>query len=238
MSYILNALRKSEEERQQQNTETLENRIQDKQDSGANPLLIGVVALIIINLCFLLYFSWSFTQEKDHGEKVKTVPSKKQLSIKVKPEKNVISAISDTPEAIQALSIAEQLKNNKVKVRRVQNQQKLAKPKLDITREIKPKQQLQTLTVKKTIAHKVVTAKQKSDFPFLSELDYEFSRKVPNIDINVYVYAKKQQDRFIMVNMKKYQPEQEIAPGITLKEIRINSLVLEYKNKIFQIKRK
>ncbi len=224
MSYILNALRKSEEERQQQNIETLEKRTHGKQDSGANPLLIAVVALIIINLFFLLYFGWSFIKEKDYGEKVKAVIIKKQVPITVKPEKIVTAVISNRPKLFQTLSIAEQVKNNKAKAKVVKKRQKVIKLKLNIA--------------KKTIAHKIITKKQKNDFPFLSELDYEFRRKVPDIDINVYVYAEKQQNRFIMINMKKYQPEQEITPGMILKEIRINSFVIKYKNRVFQIKRK
>jgi len=89
-----------------------------------------------------------------------------------------------------------------------------------------------------TIADEIIVDKQLNDFPFLSELDYEFRRKVPVIDVNVYVYAEKESERFIMIAMKKYSSGQEIVSGLLLKKIRINSLVVEYKNKVFQIKRK
>ena len=89
-----------------------------------------------------------------------------------------------------------------------------------------------------TIAKIDATKNLTEDIPFLSTLDYHFRRSVPALDINVYVYAEKKQDRFIMLEMTKYFSGQEISSGMTLKEIRINSLVVEYKNRSFQIKRK
>ncbi len=73
--------------------------------------------------------------------------------------------------------------------------------------------------------------------PFLSELDYDFRRRVPEIDINVFVYSETEEDRFIMIDMKKYLPGQQIDAGIKLKEIRMNSIVVEYQNRVFQLQR-
>ena len=73
--------------------------------------------------------------------------------------------------------------------------------------------------------------------PFLSELDYEFRRTVPNIKINVFVYSENKKNRFIMVNMTKLVPGNEIIEGMILNEIRMNSIVVDYRNKIFRINR-
>jgi hypothetical protein len=41
-----------------------------------------------------------------------------------------------------------------------------------------------------------------------------------------------------MLGMNKYVIGQDISPGMTLKEIRMKSIVVEYKAKVFQLKRK
>jgi general secretion pathway protein B len=65
----------------------------------------------------------------------------------------------------------------------------------------------------------------------------EFRRNVPNLNINVFVYAKSPEDRFVIIDMKKYRAGQETADGLEIKEIKSNSLVISYQNKTFQIKR-
>jgi general secretion pathway protein B len=73
--------------------------------------------------------------------------------------------------------------------------------------------------------------------PFLSELAYKDRRAIPNVSINVFVYSNKEEERFIMVDMTKYITGQEIKGGMILKEIRKNSVVIEYEDQIFQVKR-
>jgi len=244
MSYILNALRKSEQERQIQNVDTLENRIQDKAENNAKVPSIWLIVLVVFNLLFVLYFGWSYTKEQNKESKVEPVVAEKPIIIKEEPalkiEKEVVEiapAVLEQKEDPQALSIAEQIENKRTKVKLVAKQKKIAelivehKP-LVVLVEKKPKEREQAIINTKAIADK-----QLDDFPFLSKLDYEFRRKVPVIDINVYVYAEKESERFIMIAMKKHSSGQEIASGLLLKQIRINSLVVEYKNKVFQIKR-
>ena len=92
-------------------------------------------------------------------------------------------------------------------------------------------------TAVKVVPKQNTTNNQSDNIPLLSELSYEFRRTVPSMLINVFVYSNNEEDRFIMVDMKKYQEGQDIEEGVTLKEIRNNSIVVEYNNKIFQVKR-
>jgi len=239
MSYILNALRKSEQERQVQNVDTLENRIQDKSENNSKEPSIWLIILVVFNLLFVLYFGWSYTKEQNKESKVEPVVAGNPIIIKQEPELKIEKEVVITPAVLeqkedpQALSIAEQIENKRTKVKLNAKQKKIAEPKpLIVVEEIKP-----VVLKTETNVGKVIADKQLNDFPFLSELDYEFRRKVPVIDINVYVYAEEESDRFIMIAMKKYSSGQEIASGLLLKQIRINSLVVEYKNTVFQIKR-
>lgn len=79
--------------------------------------------------------------------------------------------------------------------------------------------------------------KGKQNIPFLSDLPPRFRRPVPEISINAFVYVKKVENRLIMLNSETYHVGQEIAKNMWLKKIQKNSIVVEFKKKIFQIKR-
>jgi len=250
MSYILNALRKSEQERQVQSVDTLENRIQDKPEHKAKAPSIWLIVLVVFNLLFILYFGWSYTKDQNIESKVEAIVVEKPIIIKEEPELKIekelvakVSPVLEQKEDYQTLSIAEQIEDKRTKVKLLVKQKKITEPIVEdkplvVGTDIQPKKVAQVIVQTETIADELISDKGLNDFPFLSELDYEFRRKVPVIDINVYVYAEKESERFIMIAMKKYSSGQEIVSGLLLKQIRINSLVVEYKNKVFQIKRK
>lgn len=247
MSYILNALRKSEQERQDKQSETLENRIEIKQNNEHKKTSSWIFVLVIANLFFLSYFIWSFSKP-DNGENINKNRAAKQIeTVKVfaKPVINIKATISpstvnETTKFFQKSTIAEQIQNNKSKIKITA---KPSKAELDQNIQV-VKQKHKTIALvpvvtkaDKAIIKPIKPVHQADDIPFLSTLDYNFRRTVPIIDINVYVYTENKADRFIMIEMKKYVSGQEISPGMTLKEIRINSLVVEYKDRVFQIQR-
>lgn len=248
MSYILNALRKSEQDRQQSHAETLENQIQFKQLAAKKKTPIWLIILVTSNLVLLLYFAWSFgKQDSQPIHNAITLKEARQAEIKPKSaaEIKIPAAAIKKDEVAFALaeqqSIAEQIRKLKTKPQQKQKNPKLKDRQTD--QEVK-----QVIIAEKPVETRIEPTEevvniskpesQAKDIPFLTELDYDFSRTVPAIDINVYVYTEKKQDRFIMIDMKKYLTGQQIASGMTLKEIRLDSLVVEYKNRVFQIRRK
>jgi len=238
MSYILNALRKSEQERQQNVADTLENKIQNKQETLTNKSSKGLIALVIFNLLFLLYFAWSFIREEQvDTQEVLVVENKSMSTIKktLAQENHIDTTMPDIDEQPreQPLSIAEQIANKKSREALTKKQTTNA-----VIEKIEPIKKPESLLKPKVTIAEAIADNQQGDIPFLSTLDYDFRRKVPSLNINVYVYAEKKQDRFIMIEMKKYSEGQQIISGLFLKEIRMNSLVIEYKKKTFQIKRK
>ena len=231
MSFILNALRKSEQERVVKQDESLENKLQVPSIAPKTNISIAMFFLILINLVFLMYFVWSFVTEDEQIVEAKDEP--------VSIEKHEIISDLNTnkinkPEPI---SIAELVEKNQKPTKfaiRKKPVTELQQPKTIKAKPVEPLIKKQPKLVAKTVD----THKTSSLPPFLSELDYQFRRTVPNLDINVYVYAEHKQDRFIMIDMKKYQLGQQMDSGILLKDILMDSLVVEYNNKVFRIKRK
>ncbi|MFZ2170064.1 MAG: general secretion pathway protein GspB, partial [Methylococcaceae bacterium] len=73
--------------------------------------------------------------------------------------------------------------------------------------------------------------------PFLFELPSEFRHTVPELKINVFVYSEQPAERFVMIDMVKYTVGEQIKESIKLKEIRSDSLVVEFNSRTFKIKR-
>lgn len=172
-------------------------------------------------------------------EKMETVNSSTALKQQLTPSTDV----KIEPQSKQ-ISFAEQVKNKQTKPKPiVSKQQELKssvkqKPKVELQKNesvIQEIPKIETTTDKPSVT---VETDVNNEPPYLSELSYEFRRKVPKLEINVYVFSENIDDRFIMINMKKYVTGQDMDSGMKLKEIRMNSLVVEYQNKVFQIKRK
>ncbi len=273
MSFILNALRKSEQERLAKQAESTGHKLIGKQEQIDNKKLpVWLIALFIINMCLMAYFVWSVIQKDNQPiETEKTIVTEKPKSLtldtvvseKSRPliQDKIVSEklLPSTPKAIDTFKdpvinlakqkeqafIAQQIKERKAKKRK----------------EITPPENKQTVSVKKQVESIPVVERKKiepskpilsrndqnkikekekekeNSPPFLSELPFEFRRSVPAIDFNVFVYSSIENERFVMIDMKKSQAGQEILEGMMLKEIRKNSIVVEYKNKVFQIDR-
>ena len=210
----------------------------------------------------LTFFLWSFTKEDNNAddERKMVVAEKSELKNKEQTKISPVQPLEPVKPAatIEQISIADQLKEKQD----INNKKKNEKPvplkenlvSNDIKEKSEPEQQnLQIAEPKKEpvsttalveeplleiVADKTRNeVQQENTPPFLSELDYDFRRSVPEIDINVFVYSETKEDRFIMIDMKKYLSGQQIDAGMKLKEIRMNSIVVEYKNRVFQIQR-
>jgi len=257
MSYILNALRKSEQERQEGSPQTLENRIHNKQSSSPGKTPVWVITLVLVNLFLLFFFIWSFSKQENEGEINKAVVSEQKQKTIEKPSlkvKNKLAPAIKNSKAPQQQSIAEQIKNkNKSKNKKAKVSAVVKAPVAPVLETNNPIQVVKQaskllpptppvikpqIKTKKIISKAKNLDKQTNDIPYLSALDYNFRRAVPEVEINVYVYSENKQDRFIMSAMKKYRAGQRLDSGIILKEIGVNSLVVEYKGRVFQIKRK
>ena len=275
MSYILNALRKAEQEHQAGklsswlDDDTVEHQVPKKY---LGSWLIG--ALILINLATLSFFIWY--NRSDVESKLEITGGKAEMpaginsngpelplfaadpvnaeggldikpDIQQKPEKKVQESFADI---VTAGKVA------KVKRKQIPHGQENQGPVGKITKQSDPVQKKQVssainkkpepLPLKDSSAGPSVLAEQKSVrknlqdeayIPGLKELPLDFRRKVPEININVYVYSEDVDERFVVVNMVKYTAGSMIAENMELKEILNDSLVVEYRDKTFRIMR-
>jgi general secretion pathway protein B len=64
--------------------------------------------------------------------------------------------------------------------------------------------------------------------PKISEIDLSGQPALPDLHLDVHVFATKPADRFVYINMSKYREGAALADGLTLERIRRDGVVLNY----------
>lgn len=261
MSYILNALRKSERERQAIEPDSVTSRIVIQQAQPHNSSKGLIAALIAINLAVLVYFlafaPKQQTTQPSAGNSLNpqaAATGQNQPAIaKIKPTPAAKPAIAESNEQRMPLAApqitAKPTLINKPTVKPLPTQQPVAapnKPALVKAEVEAPAEEAVTATlppvVQPTEPPRLVAvtpppAKTKNDLPFLQDLPSEVSRSLPVLNINVFSYSTNSTERFVMIDMVKYVPGQSIKDGVQLKEIREDSIVVDYDGYTFKIRR-
>jgi general secretion pathway protein B len=73
--------------------------------------------------------------------------------------------------------------------------------------------------------------------PSISELNLTGSQAFPELHLDVHVYATKPADRFVYINMRKYHEGNTLQEGPVLERIRRDGVVLEYQGLRFVLPR-
>lgn len=255
MSYILNALRKLEQERQAIEPDTVTNRILVPQPLTPQRST-GLIAILIISILVVLAYFIGVTQKTPPADTQPTAPVVQPAPApqtemppppKARPPEPKAPSIADIVEARTAPAQSAMVKKPLIEL----VNPALAPPqpvpeKAEPAEEANPVEDAfeksALLPVKKV--EPISTATEipaplpvKSNLLFLNELPAEFRRTLPNLPINVFVYSPVPAERFVMIDMVKYTPGQRIKDLLELKEIRPDSLIVSYKNRTFKIKR-
>ena len=73
--------------------------------------------------------------------------------------------------------------------------------------------------------------------PLMNDLPADVRAALPPLSLDVHVYAPAVQDRFVLLNMKKYHEGDQIDEGSRLEEITSEGAVLSYRGQRFRIPR-
>jgi len=253
MSFILNALRKSEQERQSLQPDTVTDRIilhQPQQNRGKSAKFFAFLILgnVLIIACIVWFVRNASTPAPDTTAQAISKPLSAQ---ETKVKFNVIAKSAQPERPAQKAesktsSIAEWVEEQKPEPAPLPIKPVITKkPAADAIKQPAianksglPKQLTPAIAtavkVKPDVPETIPVIK---DIPFLSDLPFEFRQTIPKFNINVFVYSQHPEERFIMIDMVKYKPGQQIKEAMVLKEIRPDSLVIVYQDRAFQIER-
>lgn len=262
MSYILNALRKSEQERLARQPETVTDRLLAQQPGKSRKTAKWIGAAILCNVLIGGGFIWYAQKTLVPSAAHQSSNPQTNATVAVKPEDKPINTMKRASEQTAtspvpaSASAAQVIAANKPTARQPQSPSLIAKPDAAIKLTASPK-------VKKSAIEKeekpislagqaektmplLVQSKEKTPgttpvpdnrIPYFYELPYEFRQSVPKMTINVFVYSSEPSERFVMINMAKYKAGQQTKDAVEIKDIRPQSLVVSYQNQLFQIER-
>jgi general secretion pathway protein B len=262
MSYILNALRKSEQERQARQAETATDRILLPRPKQSRRTGLWITAIVLSNVLIISGFIWLNSKKTAPSALRAPIASPVERSAHTPPEKPSTNKIQPSAPVAAAKepaspTLAEQAAVNVPRKNVLQSKAGNDK-KPSPVRSSEPSNAKNTLIDRRENAQ--LPAKQpppatlnpapselnaqepapaaNHQIPFLEELPYEVRQSIPKMTVNVFVYSPEEPtESFVVINMEKYRAGQLTKDSVELKEIRFDSLVANYQNHMFRIGR-
>ncbi|EIJ44349.1 hypothetical protein BegalDRAFT_3541 [Beggiatoa alba B18LD] len=71
--------------------------------------------------------------------------------------------------------------------------------------------------------------------PSIAEVPQYLQQKLPELTINAHVYATEAKQRFVLINGRRYREGMSIQEGMTVEAIRPNDVVINYQQKRFRL---
>ncbi|MDH3509896.1 MAG: general secretion pathway protein GspB [Gammaproteobacteria bacterium] len=214
MSFILDALRKSETERQQQTGPGLVNGQYRAPKTGKNiwiPLLVIVLAANVVILAWLMN-----AEAPDSGESARPV------------------ARENTPTPVESAEI-------RPLARELINSQRatVAEPVQTRNADLGPPEPAirgagaDALNAADTAEAGTI----QEGLPNLQQLVLAGELSVQPMHLDIHVYSKTRTERFIFINMKKYKEGDILVEGPSVEEITSTGAILRYRGNRFTIER-
>ena len=69
--------------------------------------------------------------------------------------------------------------------------------------------------------------------PTIWELPFSTRKDIPALDLSMHVYSSNPKERFVVIKGERHTEGDEIAADLTLREIRQDGVVLEFKGQKF-----
>ncbi len=253
MSYILDALRKSEQQRQAIQPDTVTDRILVNMPQPKQRPTRWIIALVIGNLLVIAYLFLFFTHKSNTESQPKLAVNVDTQSLASTSAKQQLPPVPAESEITQkpAQSLAQQTESKSPSIAQLIEARKAAESE----RPIKQVPEKKSLATKKEPAKRSAitstirtemqdrfseqpqTSTKRKGMLTLDDLPYEVRNTLPNLNINVFSYAEQPEDRFVIIDMVKYKTGQHIKGSVALKEIRPDSIILQYNGDTFRVER-
>ena len=86
-------------------------------------------------------------------------------------------------------------------------------------------------------AARVTPAPGPTVVPTFDALRADGSLQLPDLHLDIHVYAENPSERFVFVNMSKYREKATLAEGPRIREISVDGVILEYQGTVFMLPR-
>ncbi len=202
MSFILDALKKSETERQQQNTPGIASIPHRGKDQAPSKWLWLALGLLVINLAVVAgIFLW--------------------------PE----------PQTEETVSIAVEPQNESASFSDMVSEAKRVQPVVPETEAVVSTEQAPAQPVNAPSINRPTPGSVSHSFETFNDLRAKGEITLPDLHLDVHVFAGTPADRFVFVNTVKYKENAVLSEGPRVVEITPEGVLLEHQNKTFLLPR-
>jgi len=217
MSFILDALKKSESERQQQAPAAFAT-VPSSESSPRAPRWLWVLGgLLAINFVVLLGL---FLRSGDEPSRTPAV---------------VEGVVADESPSQAVASFAEQIEAARLNESRRQSQPSSSLSEqqagLETTVDAGPADEINTPVAIPA------PARSTASLPTIYELRANGSLTLPELHLDIHVYSDTPEDRFVFINMSKQREKSQLVEGPTIEEITPDGVVLEHRGTTFLLPR-
>ncbi len=245
MSYILDALKKSEQERELGQVPTI-NTVHHAYPIKAKtawPWIAGGALLINAVLGGVVY--WYINDEsRDHVNKEASVATHGQAGITPGSQAPTVNEPQADSAANPTDPSATLTWPDGEEDAALQSDDSFNDPMLDNTGNAPVPENLPLAeAVNPSVAQpepsepEQATQQDSSAIPLLSDMDQPFRASTPPLSIDVHVFSKNIAERFVFVNMVKYREGQMINGQVLLREITPEGVVVNFKGQDFRLAR-
>jgi general secretion pathway protein B len=227
MSYILDALKKSERERRRGSLPdplTVQEPLSHEKKRRALWPLVIVAALLINAVIFGLWFGSRYSQKAPVvGQEVNRIIQELQANM---PQS--VSEIKDKQQDISNKDIP-----NKEKLPPVKKQEHSFQGKENTSINMQKTSPGNTLSEPPT--EKEIPPPDKTKLYSLNELPSSVRQKLPDFSLSVFLYADEPASRIVRVNGNMMKEGQYLSSGLKLEEIVPDGVIFSYLNYRFRI---
>jgi len=209
MSFILDALRKSETERQQQSSAEFASVATSTGPASVPRWLWIVGLLLLINIAVLIGLL-----VRSDNDSAQTTPPR------------VAAVESQTPEH-QQNNFANQVTNARKNVPQRQAEEVTASRTASQTPIVKPV----------IISQDPAAIRSREIYPTIQEVRASGTSGLPDLHLDIHVYSEAPEDRFVFINMSKYREGSQLDEGPVIAEITPQGVILGHRGASFLLPR-
>jgi len=238
MSFILDALKKSESDRQEQ-ADTEFATVPSSPAAAAAPRWMWILGiLLMINIIVLL----GLMLKPDAAPVVsEAAPNQAAAGTAVGgplgPTAN-ITAVDATPPTNAPTTGSASFSDQVAVARQKQPARSTPVPQQATATNITPVPQQATATnITPVVSVKNLPQSAAAILPSLTELRMNGRLQLPDLHVDIHVYSDVQSERFVFINMHKYKENSSLDEGPVLKEITSDGVILEHNGIVFILPR-
>lgn len=231
MSFILDALKKSENERQQQASTEFAAIPAAAAEPGAPRWIWVLIGLLVVNIAIVAIAML----RNETASPTASLPSPVETQQQVEAAQPVEAApVEVADDSASEPSFAERI-DTAARSRPTPRRQSAPAPQQtsnSASREPREREAGQATGPQAPVSDTSAKA-----LPTLNEIRLNDGVDLPDLHIDIHVYSERPQDRFVFINMQKHQEGTVLAAGPRVDEITPDGVVLDYKGTRFVLPR-